>query len=71
MCGLGRLPSTAEMSSEEKPSKGLSSKITEGSQHVSARFLGFRSFLLSVCCLCADVSLIRFLAFEMWSGDFE
>ena len=53
VCGLGRLPSTAEMSSEEKPSKGLSSKITEGPQHVSARFLGFRSFpvvcLLSVC----------------------
>ena len=71
MCGLGRLPSTAEMSSEEKPSKGLSSKFTEGPLHVRTRFLGFRSFLLSVCCLCVDLSLIRFLAFEMWGGDFE
>ena len=53
------------MSSEEKPSIGLSCRITEGPLHISVRFLSFYTFR----CLCVDLRIDRFLASEMWDGD--
>ena len=41
----------AEMSSEEKPSKGLRYRTTEEPLHVSTRFIGFSQ----ICCLCVEL----------------